>query len=106
MQTTGERIRELRQRANRLRECAHRADNRADFQKEMLAAAHCEDEATSCKHGWTINRRRPVDEFQRLLINDFVSEHWAEFLAFLAERGMNEGDADDIAAALGFDDHD
>ncbi|MDT4329773.1 hypothetical protein RPD76_07615 [Methylomonas sp. MV1] len=43
--TTAERIAELRKRAQRLRECAHRADSRAAYNEDMNAAARFEDEA-------------------------------------------------------------
>lgn len=45
MQSKEERIRELRQRAEHLRQSAHHADSRAAYNEDMQAAARCEDEA-------------------------------------------------------------
>lgn len=41
-----------------------------------------------------------MDDFDKNMIAEFISEYWQHFVGFLEERGLSEADANEILGKL------
>lgn len=41
-----------------------------------------------------------MDKFEYGLLNDFIGENWARFIAFCEERGVDESGAESLSSKL------